>query len=135
MILSRIAGLHAASGESKSAIELYARAIALAKKANHAALEATTRGSLGRLHFESGNWQAARLELEHALRLFREGDDKRGQALILISLGKLDIATGSDLLRSAAGLFREIGDDASERATLNLLPEPKQAAAPQDKSA
>src|SRR5260370_27131313 len=135
MILSRIAGLHASAGETRSAIELYGRALTLAQKSNNVALEASNHGSLGRVHFEAGNLPAARLELDHALRLFRDCGDKRGQASTLMALGKLDLATGAELLRFAATMFREIDDASSERAALDLLPDGKDSTAAKDKPA
>jgi tetratricopeptide (TPR) repeat protein len=135
MILSRIAGLHASAGEARSAIELYNRAITLAQKSNNVVLEASNRGSLGRVHFEAGNWPAARLELDHGLRLFRECGDKRGQASTLMALGKLDLATGAELLRSAAAMFHEVGDAPGERAALDLLPEGKDSRTAKEKPA
>src|SRR5260370_42276784 len=106
MILSRIAGLHASAGETRSAIELYGRALTLAQKSNNVALEASNHGSLGRVHFEAGNLPAARLELDHALRLVRACAAKRGQASTVMALGKLDLPTGAELLPSPAPLFR-----------------------------
>ncbi len=122
MIMNRIAAMHSALGETKRAVELHSRALALAQKSKNLPLEAVTHGSLGRVHFDAKNYAAARQEFEHALRLFSEGGDKRGQALTLIGLGKLDMATGQEFLRSAAAMFREMGDTSSERAALDLLP-------------
>jgi tetratricopeptide (TPR) repeat protein len=123
MIMNRIAGMHAATGENKRAIELHSRALALAQKAGNVPLEAATRGNLGRVHFESKNWAASRQEFEHALRLFKDMGDKRGQALSLLGLGRLDVATGHEFLRSAAAMFHEIGDTEGEQTALEQLPE------------
>src|SRR5262249_27670464 len=84
MILSRIANLHAAQGESGRAIELHSRAVALAQKTRNVALEAAAHGHLGRIHYDARNWAASKLEFEHALRLFKECGDKRSQAITLI---------------------------------------------------
>jgi len=88
---------------------------------------------LGRVHFDSKSWAAARLEFEQALRLFKECGDKRGQAITLASIGRLDMATGQELLRSAADLFRQIGDASGERAALDLLPVPTEEESPKAK--
>jgi len=42
--------------------------------------------------------------------------------MALFHLGKLNLAAGHDMLRSAATMFRELGDTASEHAALDLLP-------------
>jgi hypothetical protein len=73
------------------------------------------------------------LEFEHALRLFKECGDKRGQAITLAGLGRVDMATGQDLLRQAADLFRQIGDASGERAALDLLPIPAEEDSPKAK--
>ncbi len=94
------------------------------------ALQAATHGNLARAHFDAKSWAAARLEFEHALRLFKEIGDKRGQAITLMGLGRLDVATGHEFLRSAAAMFHQIGDVSGEQAALDLLPEaegPEQA--------
>jgi hypothetical protein len=47
-----------------------------------------------------------------------------------MGLGRLDVATGHEFLRSAATMFHEIGDASGEQAALELLPEaegPEQA--------
>jgi tetratricopeptide (TPR) repeat protein len=133
LLLNRIATLHGSLGEPGRAAELHSRAIALAQKAKNVPLEATAHGSLGRVHFDSKSCAAARLEFEHALRLFKECGDKRGQAITLASLGRLDMATGQELLRSAADLFRQIGDAAGERAALDMLPIPEEDDSPKAK--
>jgi tetratricopeptide (TPR) repeat protein len=135
MILNRIGSLYASSGENAVAVELYTRALALLKTSNNPSLAAVIHGSLGRLHLEAKNWPAARIELDQALRIFRECGDKRGHATTLLSLGMLDQATGAELLISAASLFHEIGDAAAERNALDLVPERKDAAAAKDKPA
>jgi len=119
--MNRIAGLSAGMNDSRKAIELHMRALALAQKTANVALQASTRAALGRLHLDLKQWAAARLEFEHALQLSREMGDKRGQATALLSLGKVERATSEDLIRTAAAIFQEIGDPAGEQAANELL--------------
>lgn len=122
MILNRLAALHLSSGENRRALELHSRALALAHKANNVPLAAATRASLGRLYFDARNFNAARTEFQAALLSYEQLGDKRGQANMLLSLGKIDIATGYDLVAHAAKLFQESGDSEGERAALDALP-------------
>jgi tetratricopeptide (TPR) repeat protein len=122
MILNRLAALHLSSGENRRALELHSRALALAHKGNNILLAAATRGSLGRIYFDARNFNAARTEFQAALLSYEERGDKRGQANMLLNLGKIDIATGYDLVTHAARLFRESGDSEGERAALDALP-------------
>lgn len=122
MILNRLAALHLSSGENRRALELHSRALALAHKANNVALAAATRASLGRLYFDARNFNASRTEFQAALLSYEQLGDKRGQANMLLNLGKIDIATGYDLIAHAARLFREADDGEGERAALDALP-------------
>ena len=133
--MGRIAGLHASLGESNRAVELYSRALVLAQKAGNVLLQAVVRGNLGRVHFGVKNWPAARLEFEQALLLFKECGDQRGQALTLLGLGKLDLATGLEYLRSAAALFHQIGDAAGEKSVLDLLSSEREPESAREKPA
>jgi tetratricopeptide (TPR) repeat protein len=85
-------------------------------------LVAATRSSLGRAHFESKQWDAAKPHFDEALRLFHQIGDKKSYAVALFHLGKLNLAAGQDMLRSAATIFHELGDTPSEHAALDLLP-------------
>jgi tetratricopeptide (TPR) repeat protein len=128
MILNRIAGLRTLMGEKRTALELYSRALALAQKANSPLLIANTRSSLGKLYFEAKNLELARVEFLAALQIFEQQGEKCGQANALISLAKLDFASGEELVRKGATLFRQLGDLQNEQAALALLqraePEP-----------
>lgn len=122
MILNRLASLHLASGDHRRSLELHSRALSLAHKANNVALAGATRASLGRLYFDAHNFNAARTEFQAALLSYEEAGDKRGQANCLLHLGKIDLATGSDLITQAATLFRESGDSEGERVALDSVP-------------
>jgi len=123
LILNRIASLHASLGDSRRALELHGRALALAQKANNNVVAAASRSSLGRLYFEARNLNAARTEFQAALLSYEELGDKRGQAHMLLSLAKLDIASGQELAGLAAKLFREAGDKSGEQAAAELVPQ------------
>ena len=122
LIFNRIGAIYASIGEHKRTIELHTRALALAQSSKNVPLAAATRASLGRAHFECKQWDAAKPHFDEALRLFHQCGDKRGYAMALFHLGKLNLAAGHDMLRSAATMFRELGDTASEHAALDLLP-------------
>jgi tetratricopeptide (TPR) repeat protein len=122
LILNRIASLHVNLGDSRRALELHGRALALAQKADNIAVAAASHSSLGRLYFEARNFNAARTEFQAALISYEELGDKRGQAQVLLSLARLDIASGQELAALAAKLFREAGDKAGEQAASALLP-------------
>jgi tetratricopeptide (TPR) repeat protein len=122
LIFNRIASMHSTAGDHQRAIDLHSRALTLAGKAKNNALEAATHASLGRIHMLLGNENAARPELQAALLLYEQLGDKRGQANALLSMGKLEISFGQDLVRSAAALFQDIGDKAGEEAANLLLP-------------
>jgi hypothetical protein len=68
------------------------------------------------------NLNAARAEFQAALISYEELGDKRGQATALLHLGKIDIATGHELVMTAARMFREAGDPAGEQSALEILP-------------
>jgi tetratricopeptide (TPR) repeat protein len=121
MILNRLAVLHLSSGDTRRSLELHSRALALAQKANSVPLVAATRASLGRLYFDARNFNAARTEFQAALLSCEQLGDKRGQANALLSLGKIDLATGHELIANAARLFREAGDSEGEKAALKTL--------------
>jgi len=121
MILNRLAALHLASGDNRRSLELHSRALVLAQKANHVPLAAGIRASLGRLYFDARNFNAARTEFQAALLSYEELGDKRGQANALLHLGKIDFATGEDLVIQAAKLFRESGDSEGEKQAREIL--------------
>lgn len=124
MILNRLASLHLASGDNRRSLELHSRALALAHKSGSAALAAATRSSLGRLYFDAHNFNAARSEFQAALLSYEQLGDKRGQANALLYLGKIDIATGHDMVIHAAKLFREAGDSEGEQTAFSALNPP-----------
>ncbi len=121
MIFNRIGGLHSSMGDGKRAVELHERALAIAQKSKNALLEATTHSSIGRLQFETRQWEEAHSHFQSALRLFQQLGDKKGQANTLLNIGRLNLITGEQLLQSAAAMFKEIGDSEGERAALDLI--------------
>ncbi len=122
LIMNRLASIHSSRGDRRRALDLHARALSLAHKAKNVALSAATRTSMARLYFEVDNLNAARAEFQAALISYEELGDKRGQATALLHLGKIDIATGHDMVLTAAKMFREAGDTASEQSALDIVP-------------
>jgi tetratricopeptide (TPR) repeat protein len=118
MILNRIAAMQT---DQRRALELHSRALTLAHQTKNAALIAGTRSSLGRLYLEARNFNSARSEFQAALVLYEQFGDKRSQAATLVHLARIDFATGEDLVRTAAEIFRQVGDIAGEQAALELL--------------
>src|SRR5215813_10150654 len=125
MILNRIATLHLAEGDSKRAIDVHRQALALAQRTSSASLVANIHAGIGRVYFEMRNWAAAQAEFEEAGKISEKIGDKRGQAVALLELGKLNLAEGQELLQSAATLFKEIGDNAGAQDALALIDNPE----------
>jgi tetratricopeptide (TPR) repeat protein len=135
LIMNRLAALHSSRGDRRRALDLHARALTLAHKGKNVALSAATRTSMAKLYFEVGNLNAARAEFQAALISYEELRDKRGQATALLHLGKIDIATGHDMIATAAKMFREAGDAEGEQSALEALPAREEAEAAKDKPA
>jgi tetratricopeptide (TPR) repeat protein len=121
MILNRIASLHSSSGESRRAIDLHGRALALARQAGNLPVEAGTHTAIGRIYLELKDWKTAQANFEAAAKICEQCSDTKGRGFALLELGKLNLAVGSELIQSAAALFKEIGDVAGERAALELI--------------
>ena len=122
LIMNRLASIHSSRGDHRRALDLHARALALAHKAKNVALSAATRTSMAKLYFEVDNLNAARAEFSAALISYEQLGDKRGQATALLHLGKIDISTGHDMVLTAAKMFREAGDLTGEQSALEILP-------------
>jgi tetratricopeptide (TPR) repeat protein len=135
LIMNRIASYHSTRGDLRRALDLHARALTLAHKAKNSGLSAATRTSMAKLYFEVDNLNAARAEFQAALISYEELGDKRGQATALLYLGKIDLATGHDMVMTAAKMFREAGDMAGEQSALDLLPTRDEEPAAEDKPA
>jgi tetratricopeptide (TPR) repeat protein len=123
MILNRIAAMET---DKRRALELHSRALSLAQQTKNTLLVAGTRVALGKLYLEARNFNSARSEFQAALVLYEQFGDKRNQAATLVNLARIDFATGEDLVRSAADLFRQVGDIAGEQSALELLRPPEQ---------
>jgi tetratricopeptide (TPR) repeat protein len=118
MILNRIAAMQT---DKRQALELHSRALTLAQQTKNTLLVAGTRVALGKLYLEARNFNSARSEFQAALVLYEQFGDKRNQAATLVNLARIDFATGEDLVRNAADLFRQVGDIAGEQSALELL--------------
>ena len=86
---------------------------------------ANVHAGIGRVYFELRNWAAAQAEFEEAGKISEKIGDKRGQAIALLDLGKLNLAEGKELLHSAATLFKQIGDNTGEQEALELMENPE----------
>src|SRR5258708_34338632 len=113
--------MHSAGGEVKRALELHRRAFSMAQKSQNRSLAASTLAAMGRVHFESMDWKAARPMFDEAAALFESCGDRRNQALAIFSVAKIDMAEGHELLHQAPGMFRQIGATCNRRPLLHFM--------------
>lgn len=80
----------------------------------------------GRFYFQQDQNEQATLAYEHALGLFRQGDDPRGEAWALVNLGNIFVrykewSKAEQLFQAARRLYQTIEDTDSEWAILSNL--------------
>src|SRR4029079_13251590 len=90
---------------SGGARELFEQCLAIARTIEHQELESDCERNLGEIALEAGDFRAAQARFARSLKVCRDAEDKRGEALALWRLGRTDTATGE--LDLAAKRFSE----------------------------
>jgi tetratricopeptide (TPR) repeat protein len=79
---------------SGGARELFEQCLAIARTIEHQELESDCERNLGEIALEAGDFRAAQTRFARSLKVCRDAEDKRGEALALWRLGRTDTATG-----------------------------------------
>ena len=79
---------------SSGARELFEQCLAIARDIKHQELESDCERNLGEIALEAGDFRAAQVRFTRSLKVCRDAEDKRGEALALWRLGRSDMATG-----------------------------------------
>ncbi|MCC6798793.1 MAG: tetratricopeptide repeat protein, partial [Anaerolineae bacterium] len=116
------------SGNSAQAEEYATRALAQARSADHAALEANALTRLGMAAHTTGDWPRAETLLTEALAFYESGalDDHNEQMQILLALGNIatrqnDAERAGTITRQALEIARKAGDTRRQASALHLL--------------
>jgi len=114
------------SGNMVEAIECQGAALALAIASGDRHAEGAALGWLGRLCYDQGRMEEARIRFDESISLAREIGDRPSEGVVLCHLGMLDRAQGKmveaqDEYESALGIAREIGDRRAEGDLLGSL--------------
>ncbi len=105
---------------------------ALAEFQHYPKGEARVRLFKGYIAGTIGDTNGAVAEIDHALRLYREINDKSGEGLALTALGlwhtfRQDYSRAIELNNEAIEIFRNVGDQHSEAVALNAIGQGYQA--------
>ena len=79
---------------SSGARELFEQCLAIARDIKHQELESDCERNLGEIALEAGDFRAAQVHFTRSLKVCRDAEDKRGEALALWRLGRTDMAAG-----------------------------------------
>lgn len=118
-------GFLRSEGQWDQARTLYRATVTIAQRAEDQAAQAGALADLGDMQTLTGDYRAATVTHLRALQLFRDHDDRLGEANALNKLGTVQQAAGDPSavasLAQALGLHRSLGDRQGEANDLNQL--------------
>ena len=81
-------------GDPDGAQKLFEQCLVISRSVKHQELESDCERNLGELALGAGNLPAARARFARALKVCRDAEDKRGEAIALWRMGRTDAASG-----------------------------------------